>query len=236
MKKLFAVVLALALVLSCAAVAEEATEQIANFTIFNLTGETVTELTLTENASGKVTDLLVDFPEGMPADGTFGTGDVAYPADAEAHGFFTLAFKTESGYEGKFETLSIETAPISLLAADAMTGPTMISFKAPNWPCDYEIHNVTGEIVESLTLTDNVTGDVLDVLDGGIMQDGDIINVGVGLPQTEEAHARLTLAFKTASGYEGKFETLSIEVAPIYLLSAEGMTGATMISFRAPEE
>ena len=45
---------------------------------------------------------------------------------------------------------------------------------------------------------------------------------------------RSTLCFKTESGYEGSFATLHIEVAPIYLLSADGMTGATQISFRAP--
>ena len=43
----------------------------------------------------------------------------------------TLSFKTESGREGAFETLHFETVPISLLAADAMTGATVISFKAP---------------------------------------------------------------------------------------------------------
>ena len=49
----------------------------------------------------------------------------------EAHGALTLSFKTESGYEAAFETLSIEEAPITLLAADAMTGATPISFTKP---------------------------------------------------------------------------------------------------------
>ena len=44
----------------------------------------------------------------------------------------------------------------------------------------------------------------------------------------------MTLTFKTESGYEGSFPTLHIEMTPIYLLSADGKTGATQISFRAP--
>ena len=53
-------------------------------------------------------------------------------------------------------------------------------------------------------------------------------------PEEKEAGYSMTLCFKTESGYEGSFATLHIEVAPIYLLSADGMTGATQISFRAP--
>ena len=43
----------------------------------------------------------------------------------------TVAFKTEGGYEAKFETLHIEVAPITLLAQDALSGATPISFFAP---------------------------------------------------------------------------------------------------------
>ena len=43
----------------------------------------------------------------------------------------TVSFKTESGYEATFPTLHIEEAPVTLLAADAMTGATPISFFAP---------------------------------------------------------------------------------------------------------
>ena len=51
--------------------------------------------------------------------------------EAEAGYSMTIAFKTESGYEARFETLHIETAPITLLAQDALTGATPISFMAP---------------------------------------------------------------------------------------------------------
>ena len=43
----------------------------------------------------------------------------------------TLAFTTESGYTAAMETLGVETAPVTLLAAEAMTGATPISFSAP---------------------------------------------------------------------------------------------------------
>ncbi len=46
----------------------------------------------------------------------------------EGHNALTFAFTTESGYEGSFATLSVETAPITMLSADAMTGATQISF------------------------------------------------------------------------------------------------------------
>ena len=238
MKKLLALILALAMALGCAAAAAEeaATEQLASYVIYNATGEVVTELTLTENASGEVKNLLEgeEYAEGLAAD-AFIAVEYTYPADVEAHGFFTLAFKTASGYEGSFATLSIEVAPITLLSADAMTGATMISFKAQNWDCAYTIYNVTGEPVTELTLTDNVTGDVVNLLENGPLADGESLEASYTLPKNEDAHGRLTLAFKTESGYEGSFATLSIEVAPISLLAADAMTGATMISFKAPE-
>ena len=39
--------------------------------------------------------------------------------------------KIKSGYEGSFATLNIETSPITMLSADAMTGATQISFSVP---------------------------------------------------------------------------------------------------------
>ncbi len=54
-------------------------------------------------------------------------------ADATGRDKFVIDFTfiTESGYEGHFKTLHFETVPITLLAADALTGPTQISFFAP---------------------------------------------------------------------------------------------------------
>jgi hypothetical protein len=53
------------------------------------------------------------------------------PGSGDGHDRLTLDFVIESGYAGTFATLSIEVAPIILLAHDAMTGATQISFFAP---------------------------------------------------------------------------------------------------------
>ena len=55
------------------------------------------------------------------------------------------------------------------------------------------------------------------------------------LPIEEDASHRLTLKFKTESGYEGTFDHLSVEMAPISLLSeADAASSATpqAIAFR----
>ena len=51
--------------------------------------------------------------------------------EIEAGYSMTVSFKTEGGYEAQFATLHIEEAPVTLLAQDAMTGATAISFFAP---------------------------------------------------------------------------------------------------------
>ena len=126
-RKLFALILALAMLLTAAyAVAEE--DQVGSYVVYNVTGEKVTELYLTDNVSGEKTENLAG--EGMEAGASL---DVTYsiPGGEDGHGRLTLDFVTESGYTGTFATLSIEVAPISLLSAEAMTGATQISFFAP---------------------------------------------------------------------------------------------------------
>lgn len=95
------------------------------YTLTNATGETVKEVTLTNNTTGEVKTVAAD----MAADAT----EIAmYTASAGT--MLTLTFTTESGYVGTFGTLAIETAPIWLLpesAVDAESHPTMITFRAP---------------------------------------------------------------------------------------------------------
>ena len=99
------------------------------YTVYNTTGEKVTELYVTDNVTGEKSENFAG--EGL-ADGESveisGTNKVGY--------IVTLSFKTESGYEAKFETLHFETVPIRLLAkpaeeTDATSGATPIAFKAP---------------------------------------------------------------------------------------------------------
>ena len=95
-------------------------------TLYNKTGETVKEVSITINATGEKFVMATD----VPADAV---KVIVFSMDGalEGHNALTFAFTTESGYEGSFATLSIETAPITMLSADAMTGATQISFFAP---------------------------------------------------------------------------------------------------------
>jgi len=236
MRKFVLLLLAISLLfVSAFAVAENADVQEGVYTIYNVTGEKVTSVTITDNITKETSDNYVG-EEGLAADGVLNL-TLTLPAGADSEHRFTLAFVTESGYEGKFETLSLETVPISLLAADAMTGATQIAFKVPELTGEYTIYNTTGEKVTSVTITDNITKETSDNFVGeeGLAADG-VLNLTLTLPADEDGKQRFTLAFVTESGYEGKFETLSLETVPISLLSADAMTGATQIAFKAPEK
>ena len=99
----------------------------------------------------------------------------------------------------------------------------------------YTVCNTTGETVTELYLIDNLTGEKgVNYAVNGFAADACWVITRTITPEEKDAGYSMTLTFKTESGYEGSFPTLHIEVAPIYLLSADGMTGATQISFRAP--
>ena len=102
-------------------------QQSGRYTVYNLTGEKVTLLTLTDNQN---TDkqLSVAFPEGFE-NGAWVEVTFSVPKDEEHS--LTLHFETESGYQADFTTLHIEEAPVTLLSADAASGATPISFTAP---------------------------------------------------------------------------------------------------------
>lgn len=216
MKKFLAVLVAMMMVLSLASVvAEDAT---GAYTVYNSTGETVTELYLYPVGSEDKGENLAAF-HGASI-------DLTYTAPADTH--LVLEFVTESGYVGHFDNLAIEEAPITLLSADAMTGPTMISFTVPVNTGVYTIYNGTGENLAELYLYPVGTEDKGKNLAEGFED-------GAEFSYTAPQNVKLMLEFVTESGYAGYFDKLSIEVAPITLLSADAMTGATMISFTAPE-
>ncbi len=111
------------------AAAKAAKASTGTYTFYNKTGETVTELYLVNNLTGEQgTNYAVN---GMAADAKWVITRTVSAEEIEAGYSMTVLFKTESGYENKFETLHIETAPITLLAPDAMTGATPIAFQAP---------------------------------------------------------------------------------------------------------
>ena len=111
------------------AAAKAAKASTGTYTFYNKTGETVTELYLVNNLTGENG---VNYAvNGFAADAKWVITRTVSAEEIEAGYSMTVLFKTESGYENKFETLHIETAPITLLAPDAMTGATPIAFQAP---------------------------------------------------------------------------------------------------------
>ena len=109
--------------------ASEVEAQSAEYTVYNTTGTTVTELYLYDAGSDEKGDNLAG--ENGLADGenTVITRDVE--ADKQSDVTYILEFTTEDGQTQSFETLHYEVAPISLLSVDAAAGATPIAFTAP---------------------------------------------------------------------------------------------------------
>ena len=111
---------------SSEAASSEAEVEPAEYTVYNTTGENVTDLYLYVVGSE-------DKGENLAADG-LADGDsvvLTLPEDADKSAEYVLELTTESGDTQSFDTLSYEVAPISLLSVDAAAGATPISFTAP---------------------------------------------------------------------------------------------------------
>lgn len=111
---------------SSEAASSEAEVEPAEYTVYNTTGENVTDLYLYVAGSE-------DKGENLAADG-LADGDsvvLTLPEDADKSAEYVLEFTTEDGNTQSFDTLSYEVAPISLLSVDAAAGATPISFTAP---------------------------------------------------------------------------------------------------------
>lgn len=93
------------------------------YTIHNTTGEMVSELYVYETGAEEK-------GENLAGEGLNDTEKVEATYEGTTDTVLTLEFTTESGFQGKFETLYIEEVNINLLAADAMTGATPIQFIA----------------------------------------------------------------------------------------------------------
>ncbi len=95
---------------SSEAASSEAEVEPAEYTVYNTTGENVTDLYLYVAGSE-------DKGENLAADG-LADGDsvvLTLPEDADKSAEYVLEFTTESGDTQSFDTLSYEVAPISLL-------------------------------------------------------------------------------------------------------------------------
>ena len=112
---------------SSEAASSEAEVEPAEYTVYNTTGENVTELYLyAVGAESKGENLA---GENGLADGE--NVVLTLPEDADQTAKYVLEFTTEDGATQSFETLGYEVAPISLLSVDAAAGATPIAFSAP---------------------------------------------------------------------------------------------------------
>lgn len=218
---------------TAAAATTEAASTTGVYTIYNATGETVTDLYLYPTGSS-------DKGENLAGDHGFYDAHalVATYDDGSADTKLTLEFTTDSGMTGTFETLSIETAPISLIAEDARTGATEIAFQAT--PAVYDIYNVTGEEVTDLYIYPTGSSDKGDNLIAEAKEDGGHQTITLDeVPADLVSDGKVgsfTIEFTTASGYTGSFDNLSYETAPIQLIAEDAKTGATGIAFGTPAE
>ena len=108
--------------------ASEVEAQSAEYTVYNTTGTTVTELYLYDAGSEDKGENLAG--EGLAdGDSLVITRDV--DADKQADVVYVLEFVTEDGATQSFDTLHYEVAPLSLKSVDAAAGATAIAFEAP---------------------------------------------------------------------------------------------------------
>ena len=113
---------------SSEAASSEAEVEPAEYTVYNTTGENVTDLYLYVAGSEDKGENLAG--EGL-ADGESIVITRDVEADKQADVVYVLEFTTEDGQTQSFETLHYEVAPISLLSVDAAAGATPIAFTAP---------------------------------------------------------------------------------------------------------
>ena len=109
-------------------------------------------------------------------DGLKINGNITLTYDGSEDTELTIEYVDENGETGKFETLHIEEAPISLLAPDARTGATILSFEKPEGTGKYTIYNVTGGTVTELFIYEVGSDKGINIAGEGI-KDGQSINV-----------------------------------------------------------
>ncbi len=214
--------------------AVETVEQTASYTLYNTTGETVTELYLYEAGSEEKGENLAG--EGLAADATLEVTRTAASEEEAKEKTYVLEFVTESGAAQKFETLHFEVAPISLLSVDAAAGATAVKFEAPEMTAIYNVVNTTGETVTELYLYEAGSEEKGENLAG----EGLAADAAVELTRTAAGdkveEITYVLEFVTEGGAAQKFETLNFEQAKVELLSVDAAAGATPVVFGALEK
>jgi len=135
---------------------------------------------------------------------------------------------------GSSSSSSAASSTASSVASSVAASSEAASSETAVEPAEYTVYNTTGSTVSELYLYVAGSEDKGENLAGEGLADGE--NVVLTLPEDADQSAKYVLEFTTEDGTTQSFDTLSYEVAPISLLSADAAAGATPISFTAPEQ
>ncbi len=135
---------------------------------------------------------------------------------------------------GSSSSSTAASSTASSVASSVAASSEAASSEAAVEPAEYTVYNTTGSTVSELYLYVAGSEDKGENLDGEGLADGE--NVVLTLPEDADQSAKYVLEFTTEDGTTQSFDTLSYEVAPISLLSADAAAGATPIAFSAPEQ
>ena len=135
---------------------------------------------------------------------------------------------------GSSSSSTAASSTASSVASSVAASSEAASSEAAVEPAEYTVYNTTGSTVTELYLYVAGSEDKGENLAGEGLADGE--NVVLTLPEDADQSAKYVLEFTTEDGTTQSFDTLSYEVAPISLLSADAAAGATPISFTAPEK
>lgn len=135
---------------------------------------------------------------------------------------------------GSSSSSTAASSTASSAASSVAASSEAASSEAAVEPAEYTVYNTTGSTVSELYLYVAGSEDKGENLAGEGLADGE--NVVLTLPEDADQSAKYVLEFTTEDGTTQSFDTLSYEVAPISLLSADAAAGATPISFTAPEQ
>lgn len=146
----------------------------------------------------------------------------------------TLALAVGMTACGSSSSSSAASSTASSVASSVAASSEAASSETAVEPAEYTVYNTTGSTVSELYLYVAGSEDKGENLAGEGLADGE--NVVLTLPEDADQSAKYVLEFTTEDGTTQSFDTLSYEVAPISLLSADAAAGATPISFTAPEQ
>ena len=135
---------------------------------------------------------------------------------------------------GSSSSSTAASSTASSVASSVAASSEAASSEAAVEPAEYTVYNTTGSTVSELYLYVAGSEDKGENLAGESLADGE--NVVLTLPEDADQSAKYVLEFTTEDGTTQSFDTLSYEVAPISLLSADAAAGATPIAFSAPEQ